>query len=76
MSGRSWQDALRLDESLDAVHGLSGVVVLRLLLLTLIVFAEVQFPARVLFLGVVVLCFGLLGLVVTRCGRLVAMFLM
>ena len=50
------------------VHGLSGLVLLRLLLLTLVGSAGVLFLARVWFLGGRVLCFGLCGLVVTK-GR-------
>ena len=71
----SRQDAI-LRLVMFLVHGLSGLGLLRLLLLTLIGSAGVLSLAGVWFLGVLVLCFGLLGLVVTRCGRLVAMFLM
>ena len=77
----SLQDAQRLSESLDA-DGVSCAWLVwsgaaeRLLLLTLIGSVVVLSLAGVWFLGVVVLCFGLFGLVVTRCGRFVTMFLM
>ena len=58
------------------VHGLSGLVLVRLLLLTLIGFAEVLSLAGAWFLGGGAFCSGLSGLVVTGCGRLEVTLLM
>ena len=75
----SRQDLLLLDESLEAGDVSRVRLVWSGAAETALADAFrfcVLFLAGGWFLGVVVLCLGLSGLVVTRCGRLVAMFLM
>ena len=75
----SRQDALQLGDSLDAVmflvHGLSGLGLLRLHLLVLIGLVVVPFLVAVWFLAGRVLLFVLVGLLVTRFGRLVMLLM-
>ena len=73
----SRQDALQLDESLDAGDvSRPWLVWSRAAETALTSSVVVQFRAEVWFLGGGVLCSGLSGLVVTRYGRLVAMLMM
>ena len=71
---------MRLDESLDAGDVFRAWLVWSGAAETALAdayrFGGGPLPGRGWFWGVVVLCLGLCGLVVTGCGRLVAMFLM